>query len=318
MCCYNHLTIEERESILKLQGHVSIREIARQLGRTASTISREIKRNSEQGKYSANKAQQKYQARRKKCVRKRLLENPSIYDYVTQGLNKQWSPEQISGRLKKETGRQVISYTTIYRGFNQGILPKSLIRQLRKRGLKVIAASKEKRGRIHDYRTIATRPKAANQRRRLGDWECDTVRGALNKGCLATFVDRKSRYLLAVRMPDRKAATMTSAMITTFSRLPKNKRRSFTVDHGNEFFGFRDVEKAINMPVFFADPYSPWQRGTNENTNGLIRQYFPKKFDFLSVSQSDVDAIVSLLNHRPRKVLGFATPFEVFLSSCCT
>lgn len=314
MCCYTHLSIDERELILKLYETISIREIARRLNRSASTISRELKLNVVKSTYSANGAQQNYLNRRKKCVRKYSLASLPLSEYVIEGLTMQWSPEQICGRLKRENGCQKISYNTIYRAFTNGLLPRELIRQLRKRGRKVVAASNERRGQIHNYRSIDTRPRAANERNRLGDWECDTVRGALNKGCLATFVDRKSRYLLAALMPDRKAATMTATIITIFSRLPKIKRRSLTVDHGNEFFGFKDVEEATSIPVYFADPYAPWQRGTNENTNGLIRQYFPKKFDFFSITTSQVDAVIELLNHRPRKILGFASPFEVFFS----
>jgi len=315
MCSpYQHLSIAEREKILVLtaQGE-SIRCVAAQLGRAPSTISRELRRNApyDEG-YAAYSAQSKYRLRRKRCKRKRRLDDPTLSEWVEAKLLLYWSPEQISGRLAYEQNKRVISFVTIYRAMHQGNLPGVSNDCLRRKGRKYSPSASETRGRLHGHKTIHERPVSAQNRSYYGHWEGDTVRGALNKGCLATFVDRRSRYLLAGLMPDRKAATLNATMEACFSGYPKSLLRSFTVDHGNEFFSYPQIENALQTAVYFADPYSAWQRGSNENTNGLLRQYFPKKFDFHAVTQADVNRVVDLLNHRPRKTLGFRTPAEVF------
>lgn len=294
--------------------NLGVRYIARQLGRDASSVSREIKRNSGATAYSASRATQNYQKRRISCRRKRRLDDPLLQALVVEKLELNWSPEQISGRLELEQGGLRISYATIYRAWSQKLIPASLRKHLRRRGRAASPTETETRGRLHGYNSIHDRPDEAAQRTRLGDWECDTMRGALGKGCVATFVDRRSRLLMARRMPDRKSKTLLEAMEYLFSSLPSSLRRSFTCDHGNEFFCFREVEKSLGTTVYFADPYCPWQRATNENTNGLLRQYFPKKYDFLSLSDSALNDVLYLLNSRPRKCLGFHTPFEVFFS----
>lgn len=315
MCSpYQHLSITERENILVLstQG-VTISEIARKLNRSPSTVSRELRRNAAQGKpYAAHAAQTLYNLRRERCKRKGCFEDAALATAVRERLLLCWSPEQIAGRLKLEQGKHVVSFVTIYRAIYQEKLPMIPKDRLRRRGRKSRPSGTETRGKLHGHKTIHERPTDAKNRSRYGHWEGDTVRGALNKGCLATFVDRKSRFLVAGLMPDRKACTLNDTLETLFRLFPPSLLRSFTFDHGNEFFRFREVEEAVQTSVFFADPYSAWQRGTNENTNGLIRQYFPKKFDFHSISQQDVDRVVSLLNHRPRKILGFRSPAEVF------
>jgi IS30 family transposase len=250
--------------------------------------------------------------RRKRCKRKRRLDDPTLSEWVEAKLLLYWSPEQIAGRLAYEQGSRVISFVTIYRAVHQGNLPGVSNDCLRRKGRKYSPSPNETRGRLHGHKTIRERPVSGRNRSYYGHWEGDTVRGALNKGCLATFVDRRSRYLLAGLMPDRKAATLNATMKACFSGYPKSLLRSFTVDHGNEFFSYRQVQSALQTAVYFADPYSAWQRGSNENTNGLLRQYFPKKFDFHAVTRADVNRVVDLLNHRPRKTLGFRPPAEVF------
>lgn len=310
---YSHFTPSEREKILIfLDRGVSIRAIARMLGRASSSVSRELKRNlSKDAMYCAHEAELKYRQRRERCVRKRRLDDPKIRELVTEKLLDFWSPEQIDGRLKYEGGEHQISYATIYRGIYNGLLeiPKKCLRRGR-RGPS--PHEEETRGRIHGYKTIHERPKSAENKSFFGHWEGDTVRGAVGKGVAATFVDRKSGFLVAALMPNRKAKTLNDAMCRAFSGFPASLKRSFTVDHGHEFFGYEEVEKRLETQVYFADPYRPWQRGLNENTNGLFRQYYPKKCDFLRVTAEEFLAVVDSLNNRPRKRFGFRSPRECF------
>ncbi len=310
---YTHFTTNEREMLLLFSDRgYSIREIGRRLNRSASSISRELRRNGRRdGSYSACQAQKAYQERRKQCVRKRKLDDPALKEHVKEKLLKCWSPEQIDGRLKLEKAKVRISFATIYRAIHSGQLEVSK-KCLRRGGRKPSPHKEETRGRLHGQKTIHERPRSADTRAWFGHWEGDTVRGAQGKGVVATFVDRRSRFLVACLMPDRRAKSLTDAMCTAFDRFPPSLKRSFTVDNGNEFFGYRDVEDRLKTKVFFADPYHPWQRGLNENTNGLLRQYFPKKCDFLAISAQDLQAVVDALNLRPRKCLGFRSPAECF------
>lgn len=311
---YHHLTASEREKLLLcLSDGMSIRRIANMLGRTPSTVSREIRRNRDQVtlQYSACAAEAAYQQRRRKCVRPYLLDSVPLCNKVLRGLEQRWSPEQIAGRLRLETPDAMISYATIYRAIYAGRLAFSR-KELRRKGRPPTPHNTEKRGRIHDYRRFSERPEQANTRSQHGHWEGDTVRGALGKGALATFVDRRSSFLVARLMPDRKAATLTAHTVAAFHSFPSELVRTFTVDHGNEFFSYPQIEQQLHTEVYFADPYSPWQRGLNENTNGLLRQYYPKKFDFTKITQQDLDVVVAALNRRPRKKLGFRTPAECF------
>lgn len=310
---YTHFTTAEREKLLKFlaQGMKQI-EIAQKLGRSRSSVSRELKRNSsEAGNYSAFEAEQKYRQRRKRCVRQRRLNNAELKNHVIEKLHDYWSPEQIDGRLKLKHSSFRISFATIYRAIHSGELdiPKKC---LRRGGRKPSPHKEETRGRLHGHKTIHQRPWAADTRSQYGHWEGDTVRGAQGKGAAATFVDRRSGFLVAALMPDRKAKTLTDAACASFSAFPPSLLRSFTVDNGNEFFGYQDIEERLNTGVYFADPYCSWQRGLNENTNGLLRQYFPKKCDFLAVSPQDFQAVIHSLNSRPRKRLGFRSPAECF------
>lgn len=310
---YTHFTTEEREKLLTYlaQGMKKI-EIARELGRSRSSVSRELKRNSsEDGSYSAFEAEQKYRQRRKRCVRKRRLDNEKLKKHVTEKLQEYWSPEQIAGRLKLEHSSLQVSFATIYRAIHNGDLDIQK-KCLRCGGRRPSPHKNETRGRLHGHKTIHQRPRAADTRSQYGHWEGDTVRGALGKGAAATFVDRRSGFLVAALMPDRKAKTLTDAACAAFSGFPSSLLRSFTVDNGNEFFEYQDMEKRLNTAIYFADPYCSWQRGLNENTNGLLRQYFPKKCDFLAVSPQDFLAVVHSLNSRPRKRLGFRSPAECF------
>lgn len=310
---YTHLTIDEREMLLIfLERGLGVREIARQLGRSASSVSRELARNrGRRRQYSAHAAQQAYQDRRRRCVRKRKLDDPERRQLVEEKLLLNWSPEQIDGRLKLKKSKLQVSYSTIYRAIHTKKLnvPSKC---LRRGGHKPSPHSEETRGRLHGHKTIHQRPKGAENRSHFGHWEGDTVRGARGKGVGATFVDRKSGFLVAALMPDRKAKTLNAAMHEAFQGFPATLLRSFTVDHGNEFFGYAEIEADLGTKVFFADPYASWQRGLNENTNGLLRQYFPKKCDFLKVTPEQFRSVIDEVNDRPRKRLGFRSPREVF------
>lgn len=310
---YTHFTTEERENLLRFQveGLKQI-EMARRLGRSRSSISRELKRNTVPGKrYSAFAAEKMYRQRRKRSVRKKLLDDPKRKALVTEKLEEYWSPEQIAGRLTITNSPLLVSYPTIYRAIYSGQLKISK-NCLRRKGRKSSPHDEETRGRLHGHKTIHDRPRAADTRAQFGHWEGDTMQGARGKGAAATFVDRRSDFLVACRLPNRKAKVLTQAQCAAFASFPPSLRRSFTVDNGNEFFDYKNVEQQLKTKEFFADPGCPGQRGLNENTNGLLRQYFPKKFDFLSISDQEFQAAVDSLNRRPRKRLGFRSPSECF------
>lgn len=316
MSHYRHFTIDERESLLVYlsQGKKNC-EIARLMNRSPSTISREIRRNAEsRTRYSALQAQKAYEQRRKRCVRKYKLAEPSCAEKVSELLANAWSPEQISNRLKYETNVIQISTCTIYRGLEHGLLNGELRKKLRIKGRRRHGGRKKSKcGHLDIEYTIHDRPKSVEGRQIIGHWESDTVRGAKWTGCIATHVERTSRYAVLCKIPDRTADAFTQATVTAFLTIPKRKRRSFTTDHGKEFANHREILQLLNCKVYFADPHAPWQRGTNENFNGLLRQFFPKRTSFAEVTQEDVEAIAKMLNHRPRKCLGWKTPEEVFL-----
>jgi IS30 family transposase len=314
MSCYKHLSIKERESILRMQGEgKNIFEMAQMLGRAKSTVSRELQRNGGRKKmYSAADAESKYHKRRHRCRRKRLLSEYETKAKVIELLLLYWSPEQISHRLREESSETRIGTSTIYRGIKDGILPKKIKEKLRARPYHKPKGSRT--GRLTISHSIKERPYEANQRLAIGHWESDTVRGSHNSGCIATHVDRKSRYLISVKITDRSTKAYMDATIRAFQDIPEDKRKTLTTDHGKEFAGHRRLKEELGAEVYFADPGSPGQRGTNENTNGLLRQFFPKRTSFKKVTQADVDRACVLLNTRPRKCLGWRTPLEVFSS----
>ena len=317
MSRYSHFTTEERECLLVL---IKIgkknSEIAKQMGRSPSTISREIRRNAkERESYSAVNAEERYHIRRKNSVRAHKLSNPACAELVTRLLGLYWSPEEISNRLKYENNPIRISTCTIYRGLQNGFLAPSLRKVLRIKGrLRFGGHKKSKCGHLDIQYTIHDRPKKVKERLTLGHWESDTIRGAKWSGCIGTHVERLSRYAVLFKIPDRTAKAFTDATVLSLGKLPKGKRKSLTVDHGKEFANHREIGTKLDCKVYFADPHAPWQRGTNENFNGLLRQFFPKRTSFAEVSQQDVEAIAVLLNRRPRKCLAWKSPEEVFFN----
>jgi transposase, IS30 family len=299
----------------------SLRQIGRELGRHHTSISREIARNrptyADDAVYWYDAAEHFAKERRHKA-RHRRRQHGRLVAYVTTKLNLDWSPEAISGRLKvdypnDETMR--ISPETIYRwtyldSRNKGSLHHHLRRRhkYRRRQKRYGSGRRFIPGRV----SIDLRPPIVATRERFGDWEGDTMEGGKGKGGLATHVERKCRYLLAAKLTDKKAVTMTQQCIKSFRRTPRILRQTLTLDNGKEFMQFKELERKTGLKIYFADPYSAWQRGTNENTNGLLRQYFPKGTDFRNISEKEVAIVVKKLNNRPRKCLNYQTPYEVY------
>lgn len=327
MSHYHHLSIEEREKILLLhEKKKSLREIAQEIARSASTVSRELNRNrQEKQKYSAVAAQKKYEKRRQKCRRKKLFAQEELKQLVERlFLEKQWSPEQIANRLTHENNPFRVSYATIYRGIYAGIFDtpeqrrsqgnRGAKRKLRHRGKpRRRKGTVETRGKIVISNRIQERPKEAEDRGVIGHWEADTVAGKMGSACLVTITDRCSRYLLAEKVAKKDSTLVADKMIALLSTLPKKKRKTITPDRGKEFAKHGLVTESLdNMPFYFPDPHAPWQRGTNENTNGLLREYMPKSIDMALSSDEVIADFVTNLNLRPRKCLGWFSPFEVF------
>ena len=327
MSHYHHISIEEREKILiLLKEGKSIRAIAIVLRRAASSISREIMRNTKyKAGYSAVEAEKKYRQRRKRCRREILLENTERLELVRSlFLDRQWSPEEIDRRLKYENNPLQVSYVTIYRGIYTGMLDRDklwhgnrgVVRKLRHHGkTRHAKGHQETRGKIVISNKIADRPDEANTRKAIGHWEADTVAGKTGSACLVTITDRNSRYLLAGKVVRKNAAFVADKMIELLSGLPSSQRRSITPDRGKEFANHSMITDALGgVQFYFPDPHAPWQRGTNENTNGLIREYLPKSFDMAVCSDEEISLFVKKLNLRPRKCLDWKSPYEVFFS----
>ncbi|WP_409968268.1 IS30 family transposase [Bengtsoniella intestinalis] len=320
---YQHLNIEERENLLLfLYEKKSLRFIAQAMGRNVSTISREVKRNRNQNtkEYSAVKAEQKYHVRRKKCRRHAKLDNPIVYKKIKElFIEKQWSPEEIQNRLFFENSPIQISYTTIYRAIYAGKYDtlqekrskgnKGAKRHLRHKGK---PRGQKPRGKVVISNHLDQRPDAANKRRRLGDFEADTVAGKKGGACLLTLNDRLSRIVFIAKCQRKIAAEVAENMIAIFSKLPPEMRHTITPDRGVEFTDHADVTAALGMEFYFPKPHAPWERGTNENSNGLIREYIPKRSDIAPLSDAFIQDVAYKLNTRPRKCLGWKTPLEVF------
>ncbi len=322
---YAHLTLAEREEIMLMRHEGrSQADIARATGRDRSAISREMRRNSFRvgaGRcYRASAARRSCEARRLSCVRPRILDDAGLAGLVTRLIvRERWSPEQIAGRIGVERPDLSVSVSTIYRAVNDGRLdPPELERtrrgiraRLRHRGKRRHrrGGPEERRGRIPGTRPISERAAEVELRARLGDWEGDTVVGRGSGACLVTLVDRMSGLLVGGR-----AATHTKrdvADVETAALAGRPESRTVTLDRGKEFADFARVEEATGAVFYFALPHHPWQRGTNENTNGLVREYFPKGTDFDAVSDERVREVYDAINHRPRKRHGFRTPYEV-------
>ena len=310
MKTYHQLTQEQRYQIyaLKKTKH-SLSEIAAVIGVNKSSVSRELKRNRGQRGYRPQQAQAKAVQRRAKAV-PRLTEADWVM--VERLLRQEWSPEQISGRLKKEQGFR-ISHEWIYQYIledkrNGGDLYQQLRcqKQRRKR-----YGSYDRRGKLPNCRSIEERPALVQARKRLGDWEVDTLLGKQQKHAMLTLTERKSRFTLLGKLSRRTAAAARQRLCQLLAPI-QDKVHTLTSDHGKEFAEHELIAKTLQLKFYFAHPYAAWERGTNENTNGLLRQYFPKKSDFQTLSNKKIEHAMTRLNFRPRKSLRFKTPFEVF------
>jgi len=314
------LTLAEREEISRAAavGH-SMRSIAASLGRAPSTISREIERNGGQGCYRASQAEQAARDRARRPKSCKLAENRALAHLVADKLQMQWSPEQIAGWLRRtypgdETYQ--VSHETIYRSLfiqARGALKKELLEHLRR--TRVMRRSRhhtqktDNHGRITDAVSISERPATVDDRALPGHWEGDLLFGAKSSQ-IATLVERHTRYVMLVRVAGKDTETVVNALIKNARQLPQELYQSLTWDRGKEMADHKRFTLATDIKVYFCDPRSPWQRGSNENTNGLLRQYFPKGTDLSGYSQSYLNRIALRLNQRPRKTLGFETPAD--------
>jgi IS30 family transposase len=312
------LTLAEREDISRgIAAGATFRSIAARLGRAPSTVSREVARHGGRDRYRAARADDRaWQSalRPKKCL---LARSRTLCDIVASRLALEWSPEQISGWLKDEFPHDSslrVSHETIYRSLfiqARGVLKKDLMQHLRS-GRRLRRAIKtdthgEQRGKIADAVSIRERPADVEDRAVPGHWEGDLLSGSKNSH-IVTLVERHSRFTSLIKVPNKETATVVAALTRQIRKLPAALRRSLTWDRGHEMAKHKAFTVATNVNVYFCDPHSPWQRGTNENTNRLLRQYFPRGTDLSRHSQSDLDKIALRLNQRPRETLGFKTP----------
>lgn len=311
---YNQLTTDERYTIAALRTQrLSISEIARQLGRAKSTISREIMRNRcNDGHYRAFKATDRTAGRRRRSRQKWYFHDDQ-WAMVVALLRLDWSPEQISLWLKHYKIFS-ISHSTIYRfvwydHFYHGTLHKHLRQSGKKRRKRY--RSPDSRGVLPNKRHITERPISAENKSRIGHIEIDTVFGGNDTHCIVTMVDRKSKYTIIGKLEAKTTANLNKKVIQLIKKQPR-LIKTITADNGTEFHGYEKIEKATGVKFYFANPYHSWERGLNENTNGLIRQYLPKGKSMIQITQKDCDAIALKLNQRPRKCLNMKTPEQVY------
>jgi len=322
------LSLSEREEISRgIVGGLSMRAMASQLGRCASTISREIARNGGIRVYRASGAEQAAWDRAKRPKRCKLARHPKLRYGVVKKLKQSWSPEQIAGWLKREypdEAHNQVSHETIYRSLfiqARGVLKKELQACLRsQRAIRRSRHASLKRdglGQITDTVSIRQRPASVEDRAVPGHWEGDLLGGSRNS-YIATLVERYSRYVMLAKVKGKDTDSVISALIKHAHKLPNELYKSLTWDRGKEMADHKRFTLATDIKVYFCDPHSPWQRGSNENTNGLLRQYFPKGTDLSIHSQAKLNAVARQLNERPRKTLEFETPAERFNACVAT
>ena len=322
MNSYNHFTIEERCCLREyyVKGK-SYREIAKLLGRNVSSVSRELRRNCtfyrDVPRYYPYTAQKKSNLRNS-YRHQGVFWDRKVLDYIEEKLSLTWSPEQIANSSREF---KLPSFKTVYRWLYEGYICNGNVKVLRKKG------KTRKRlgngGRFTTGKSIRKRDKSVYKRKEFGHWEVDTVvsgRGK-TKACFATIAERKTRYYIAVKIPNRTGQEMAKAIISELSKLPKGAVKTITCDRGSEFSEWREIEQKLNCNMYFADPYCAWQKGTNENLNGLLREFYPKGRNLERVSEKTLKKNLALINARPRKVLHFQKPIDLFneyLKKCCT
>jgi transposase, IS30 family len=307
----SHFTLRERQILYRLnQEDRSKTEIAAILGRDRSTIYRELKRNTGGRGYRPKQAQQKADQRRLACGGEPKMNDPQLKRYVIRALKKKWSPDQIAGRAVQDfppAASRPVSRQTIYNWLSEeGRDLRVHLRRGRRR------SQPETRGRIPNCVRIGGRPQVVAAKRRYGDWEGDTVVSPGRRSGLVTMVERKTQYLRVRKTASLKSAPTMQAACRGLRDLPQSLRRTMTLDNGKEFTEHPRLNERLGLDVYFAQPYASWQRGLNENTNGLLRQFFPKGTDFARISHRQVARAETLLNERPRKSLRYRTPNEVF------
>jgi len=316
------LSLAEREEISRaLVAGQSIRSIASRLGRAPSTISREIQRNGGQSCYRATQADQATWDRAHRPKRCKLVQNRGLAHIVAGKLQLQWAPQQIAGWLKHTypcDRNYRVSHETIYRSLfiqARGALNKELLQHLRRtramRRSRHHTQKTDNHGKITDTVSISERPASVEDRAVPGHWEGDLLFGSINTQ-IATLVERQTRYVMLVKVASKDTETVVNALIKHARKLPQELYKSLTWDRGKEMAGHKRFTLATDISVYFCDPQSPWQRGSNENTNGLLRQYFPKGIDISGYSQAQLNAVARRLNERPRMTLDYETPAERF------
>ena len=295
-------------------------QIAREIGKHRSTLTREPQRNRATGlPYTADIAEYHRQKRRgdANAQRRKILKGSPLETFIMQKIRERWSPDEIAQRWNQEGRSPTLCMQTVYTWIND----HRAFRQYLLLGKKRRRKQKYKKVIIPNKRMIDTRPARIDHRKTLGHWEGDTIVSKCKKQAIATHVERKSGYLIGGKMEDRTAKTMSAVSTEQFKKhCPKHLRKTCTNDNGSEFAHHEKTEKNLSMKMYFAFPYHSWERGTNENTNRLVRAFFPKAMCFGELDQKDVDHVVELINHRPRKRLGYRTPHEVFrgVRECCT
>jgi len=313
------LSFEEREVISRgLASGLSMRSLGEELGRSASTISREIARNGGRNPYRACLAEKAFIKRSKRPKPLLLAENAELRRAVTKMLESDWSPEQISGWLRTlspDGKKMCVSHETIYKSLfiqTRSVFREELKKHLRTKRMFRHGKSHKagRRGQIADAISIRDRPSEIEDRTVPGHWEGDLIMGA-NNSAIATVVERHSRFTVLCRVKNKSAVTVVQSLTVQMKNLPRKVLKSLTWDRGQELSAHKSFTMATDMAVYFCDPSSPWQRGTNENTNGLLRQYYPKGTRLAMYTQRQLDDIASKLNARPRKTLGFKTPAQV-------
>lgn len=332
---YEQLSAEERAVIMVMRSAgASVRAVAEQLGRSASTISRELLRNGDRSAsgrsalgrarkagdvgYDATRAGHRARRLRRKARRlSKLCRSSLLWQQVVECLRWRWSPEQIAATLG------CVSHETIYSAIYaipRGALRRELTVLLRQGRAQQRPRSRgeERRGRMHDLPSIHVRPPAANDRLLPGHWEGDFIKGTSNHSAVGTLVDRRTLFVMLAKMNGCSAQAALEGFATAFGPLDPTLRKTLTYDQGKEMALHKLLAERTGLQIYFADPHSPWQRGINENTNGLLRQYLPKNEDLSRYSQRELDNVAWLLNTRPRKTLGFRTPAEVFFDHCIT
>ena len=317
---YKHLSFEDRTALMLeyQKPDFSARKFAKQIKRHHSTIYRELNRNLTSKSYQAKYATQYSLSRRRRGHHKIKLDS-ILWRFIVEALRCLWSPEQISKRLKQlseSNGHMSISHTTIYstiRALPKGELKKDLLSCLRHENKKRKVNGESKKDSIlQEIKTIHERPQEVEERKIPGHWEADLIKGKDNKSAIATLIERNTRLCILAVLPDAKAESVRLALTEALKYLPRELRKTLTYDRGREMAEHKILEQDLGIEVYFCDPHSPWQKGTCENMNGLIRQYLPKGIDLNQADQHYLNQVAMSLNTRPRKALDWYTPLEKF------